>query len=271
MRSITRREFLKHAALTALVVLPCGMVVRKMALATPAEAASNYYLQHRPLFLEEFRNVLQGAAQFLKPEYGEQQTQNIVRQALEHFGQQLPAMPEVGGDKNWDTPFLLSAAWTVALYNALRSRGKTAEEVSKLIYELNRHELENLPEATVQAAREKMFSPAGLQELREWADWTQKREFRENWVAAFVEGDGQGFDYGIEYTECALVKYFQAQGVPELAPYICQNDFLKSRVYGSGLERTQTIARGDGHCNFRYKQGRPVLQDWDTERKYIQS
>ena len=84
-------------------------------------------------------------------------------------------------------------------------------------------------------------------------------------------GDGTAFDYGYDYTECGVVKYFRAQGAPELAPYFCLNDFPKSAVDGSGLSRTKTIGQGVDLCNFRYKKGRPVLQGWSTEIDLIRS
>lgn len=39
-------------------------------------------------------------------------------------------------------------------------------------------------------------------------------------VISYIDGDGQTFDYGIGYTECANSKLLRAQGALELAPYI---------------------------------------------------
>lgn len=46
---------------------------------------------------------------------------------------------------------------------------------------------------------------------------------------------------------------------------ITRRDFPRSKAYGTGLRRTKTLAAGDGVCNFRYKKGRPVVNDWSTE------
>ena len=48
-------------------------------------------------------------------------------------------------------------------------------------------------------------------------------------------------------------------------------DFDRSRTYGTGLQRTKTIARGDGICNFRFKKDRPVVQNWSTELALIRA
>jgi hypothetical protein len=261
--ALTRREFLRCSAVASLALLPCGRLLANTAWA--AAAPANYYLAHKAELTAAFAGGLRGAAQFLAPEFGDKRAQEICRQAMGRFGELLPALPEVGGERNWDTQFLPIAAWYVALYGPLRESGKTAEDVGKLVYDLNSIDLGQVPRAQALAEQERLFGQAYTDMLREWAAWTQKREHPGNWVAEFIEGDGEEFDYGIYYSECALVKYFRAQGAPELAPYVCLNDFTRSKAYGTGLWRTKTLAGGDGVCNFQYRKGRPVTQDWSTE------
>jgi hypothetical protein len=261
MTCLNRRNFLKCSALASLALLPCNPFARQSARAASLLTGDNYYLIHQKELLADFTGALQGAKQFLSPELGADRAQSITQQALKRFESQLPQLPDVGGDRNTDTPFISIAAWYVALYAPMRSVGKTPEDVGKLIYDLNAYSIQSYPPTE----KERLFSPEGLAETREWATWTQKRELAANWVAHFVPGDGEDFDYGIDYTECGLVKYFKSQKASELAPYVCLNDFLKSKALGSGLRRTATIASGDGICNFRYKKDRPVTQDWSTE------
>lgn len=77
----------------------------------------------------------------------------------------------------------------------------------------------------------------------------------------FIEGDGKNFDYGIDYTECANVKFIRAQGAMELAPYTGATDKVVSEKLGWGLKRTMTLADGKAKCDFRFKQGgKPSIQ-----------
>ena len=177
----------------------------------------------------------------------------------------LPNLPEVGGEYNPDTPYIPIAAWYAALYDPMRSAGKSAKDVGKLIYDLNVMSLSQLPAAQALAEKERFFSETGRSDLHSWTVWTIRRDYPGGWVADFIPGDGKDFDFGIDYRECGVVKYFQSLGMPELAPYFCLNDFPRSKTLGTGLVRTKTIANGDGLCNFRYKQDRPVLQSWSTE------
>ena len=57
-----------------------------------------------------------------------------------------------------------------------------------------------------------------------------------------------------DVTLCPLADYFKDQGVPELTQHAaCNLDYCAAREYGVDLVRTQTIADGAAHCDFRWK------------------
>ena len=265
MLQFTRRSFIKCSALASLALLPGNPFARQSACAASLLTPENYYLAHKKELTDAFIDTLQGVAQFLEPELGTAQTKKVTQQALSRFEALLPQLPDVGGERNPDTEFIPIAAWYIALYEPMKAAGKTPADLGKLIYDLNVFSLSSYPPAQALSTKENLFSPAGLNELRDWAAWTQRRELSGNWVATFIPSEGQNFDYGINYTECGLVKYLKSQGLSELSPYVCLNDFPKSQILGTGLQRTKTIANGDGICNFRYKKDRPVTQNWSTE------
>ncbi len=267
MAAMNRREFIKCTAMTC---LSCSILLKGFSCIRAEAAQDNYYLMHQKDLVEAFRGVLAGARQMMKLEFGEAETEKIITQAERYFVNLLPEMPEVGGAENWDVEFIPVAAWYAALYKPLRERGKTAEFIGKMIYQLNEYTWALTPKDKARASGETLFSQQEQEHLRQWALWTQERKYPQNWLAHYIEGDGHTFDYGIDYVECGVVKYLQALGTPELAPYVCSNDFIKSRAIGSGLVRSKTIARGDGICDFRYKKDRPVIQDWDSELKLMQ-
>jgi hypothetical protein len=225
----------------------------------------DYYLAQKDRLMMDFKATVEGASQLLTPQLGPRRTAIMSRDALANFEGLIPGLPYVGGDRNLISYLVPVAAWYVALYLALRQHGKSAEDTGKLFYDLDEAQFKATPGPQKKMMSERLFSPKYKEMFREWASWTQRREHPANWVAQFVEGRGGDFDYGCDYTECAMVKYVTSRKVPELAPYICLADFPSSRAYDSGLVRTKTIATGDGVCDFRYKKGRPVTQDWATE------
>ena len=230
-----------------------------------------YYQDHEREISEAFLGVAEGASQIWASEFGQEQARAMAREAVAIFDGLVADLPDVGGERNWLAHLLPVAAWYVALYSPMMARGKTAEDVGKLVYDLNDMKLEGAPKEEALRAGEEMFTRESLEKMRAWASWTQERELPANWVAEFVPGDGQDFDFGYDYSECALLKYLTGQGVPELAPYVCACDFQDSAAKGTGLRRTKALAYGDSLCNFRYKRGGPIRQDWYTELAVIKS
>ena len=82
---------------------------------------------------------------------------------------------------------------------------------------------------------------------------SQKRRYAGDWVYSAVAGDGENFDYGLDFVECGICKFFQAQEAGEFARHMCQLDYIVSERMGTGLERTATIGEGGEKCDFRYK------------------
>lgn len=103
------------------------------------------------------------------------------------------------------------------------------------------------------------FSRSYLKKLQKRAAESQKRQYPEGYVYAFVAGDGTRFDYGVDYAECAACKFLKEQDAFELAPYLCTVDKLYSEMFGWGLTRTMTLAEGYAKCDFRFSvAGRPT-------------
>lgn len=78
----------------------------------------------------------------------------------------------------------------------------------------------------------------------------------------FISGTGEEFDYGYDFLECAVQKFYHAQGADEFLPFYCFLDFAWSKVHGLGLSRTMTLAEGHMKCNHRFKQDREVQHEW---------
>ena len=97
---------------------------------------------------------------------------------------------------------------------------------------------------------------------RRRAEWSQERRYSAGYVYHFVAGDGQAFDYGYDFAECAAQKFYQAQEAEEFLPFFCFLDYAYSRVYGLGLTRTTTLSEGGTRCDHRFKAGRQTEAGW---------
>jgi hypothetical protein len=94
------------------------------------------------------------------------------------------------------------------------------------------------------------------------ARWTQERRYAADWLIEIVDGDGEDFDWGIDITECGLVKYLDAQGAGELTPYLCDLDYVMAQAADVGLRRTKTLAWGCDGCDFRWEIPGTTTASW---------
>jgi hypothetical protein len=253
---VSRRFVLRAGLIGA-----CSCLLPWRVWAEPA----GYYAENKAKCLADFKGVCAGAEKWLMPRTSAATAQAVTAEAKRRFEALLPGLPDVGGKANRNQPFITMAGWLTALYQAMQPKGLTAKDAGRLLYDLYAADWSAVPPQKAQAMGAALFSPQSLAAMQAWAATSQKRAFANDWMVTFVPGDGKTFDVGYDYAECGAVKYFKSQGVAEVAPYFCLNDFLASRAQDTGLARQHTLAQGDTRCDFRYKRGRPVTQDWDTE------
>jgi len=254
-----RRTFLRTGCLAL-----CGCL-----LPWPGRAAgpANYYASNRDRLLAEFAGVSQGMEQMTAGRIGKDQAGRAAKDALDAFAAMLPSMPEIGGESNRNQIFLMQAGWLASMHASLRPRGFTGADTGRLLYDMAGGGLAETPKDVLAKQGEAFFSREGRASLEKWAEWSQRRTYPGDWVGRVLVGDGSDFDLGYDMLECGAVKLFAAQAMMDVAPYFCMNDFPRSRAEGTGLVRSGNLAEGKALCDFRYKAGRPVTQDWDTETK----
>lgn len=214
---------------------------------------NNYYVSRKRKLLKEFDKTLDRIRDLFFSRYGED-SEAMLQEAREEYEALIPHLPYVGGRQPF-TQFLISTAWYLSLYRVLQRRGQTVEEVGQLIYLATEAYLQAYPRFLRRFLGSTTFSPRYLRRLQKGALKSHERQYPGNYVYNYVPGDGETFDYGIDYVECGPLKFLTEQGVPELAPYICPMDILSSELLGWGLKRTMTLAEGAERCDFRFKKG----------------
>jgi hypothetical protein len=227
---------------------------------------NDYYVAQKSKLLRDFdESSGKLGRRILASHFGDDLTDTILKEAYHEYEALIPKLPYVGGEKNIWTRNLIGSTQFLALYRAMKIHGKTAEEAGRISYEIVEALLYSQPVSSRRLSGRRSFMKSFLNELKKQAEESQKRLYPEDWVWSFVEGDGKEFDYGTDITDCAIAKFFHAQGADELAPYMCLIDFAFSKALGLGLVRTMAIAEGGEKCDFRYKRGRATRQGWPSK------
>jgi hypothetical protein len=148
----------------------------------------------------------------------------------------------------------------MALYRTLKKQGFELREAAQVLYDIFEAFLLSFPRPLLWAYRWYHFSPFHQRRLRLGAAQSQKRQYPGDWVFTYVEGNGNIFDFGVDITECAIVKFYRTHGVEEeIVPYLCKLDHAMSKFLGLGFTRRGTLAEGAPICDCRWKRGAETI------------
>ena len=244
-----RRQFLKIAAVAAGAVTVGG--------------GAAYVLTRDPDVLEDH---YAGTEKVLLARFGRDRAGDLMEGVRREYAALAPEMPYVGGEGNMFTEWLIYGVYYLAVYRALAAEGQTVEDVGRVIFDTFQAMADH-PKWLLRLVGSLKYSPGYVDRLGAAVAETQKHRYPGDWVATFVEGDGEEFDYGLDVTECGICKFYHAQGADELAPYLCLSDYVVSDAFDRGLVRYKTLAEGAEVCDFRYKKGRetfvnPLREGW---------
>jgi pimeloyl-ACP methyl ester carboxylesterase len=219
----------------------------------------NWYVENKPRIMREVRFALRHYRKHLVEAYGKAEGEAIARETMQRFEALLADRPDIGGGENAKTRTLYQGAAMLAMYRSLQARGAPVEEAARLIYLGTASLFESFPTRWLMRWQgRRLPGREHVDQRRRAAAISQRRRYADDFVFEFVEGDGQDLVFGVDYTQCAIVKYLAREGAPELAPYLCWLDYLEFAAMHLRLVRTETIAQGGGRCDFRLVRGKPV-------------
>lgn len=219
----------------------------------------NWYLKNKARIMREIRFAIPHYKKFIAQAYGTDMAKAVVAGTIQRFEALLPDIPYIGGDENILTENLYLSAAMLAMYQSLKARGKSVEETARLIYLGTSKFYNSFPfRLLLRWQGRGLLSQKRIDQRKKDADVSQQRRFPGDWVFEIIEGDQVSFQFGVDYTECGIVKYLSQQGAPELARYLCWLDYPMCVAMRVKLVRTETIAQGCERCNFRFSLGPAV-------------
>jgi len=219
----------------------------------------DYYIKQKPKLLKDFDKMSKQVKNVLVSHYGEEMADTIIQETRDEYENLIPEIPYIGGKNNPLTENLVKSAWFLALYRVFKRHGKTAPEAGEISYQMTEASLDAHPQFLLRLLGRWKFTPFYLKKLKKRALKSQKREYPGDWVFEVVDGDKKDFDFGVDYTECGICKFFQEQKAEEFTPFLCPLDIPMGEKFDLGLVRTKTLAEGNDKCDFRFKKGRKTM------------
>jgi hypothetical protein len=221
-------------------------------------AVHPFYEGHRGAMEAAMRQRLDLAEPMLRERAQITDTDEVKQEVMGEFEIVLTQTPYVGGAASRMSDFFVRLIGFMAIGRVLRRRGVALPIIGDIERESYKAQLLAVPEAERLASGRRFMSSENQALLREQAAESCAEEYPEDFVYDFVESrPGDDFEFGINYRACGFCKFAAHHGDQEILPHICGLDFEAYAARGIRLERTQTLAGGASHCNFRFSQLKP--------------
>jgi hypothetical protein len=213
---------------------------------------NNAYLSRKSKLLRSFDKTAVLVRDTVVSRYGEEFADTLYQEARQEFETLIPQMPYI--DNPMLKTFLFITTQELAVYKAMKRSSKTPSEAWEICHDALRLRLNNVPKFVRWLVEKIYFSNFARKRMQESTAQSQEQP-QSGFVMEFVAGDGEDFDYGVDYLECTMHKFVCEQGATEFAPYACLSDIPLGDTFGWGVIRSETLADGCQRCNFRFKKG----------------
>jgi hypothetical protein len=217
-----------------------------------------FYEAHRDAMEAAMRQRLDLAEPILQERTQLPDMNEVKQEVLAEFEIVLSQIPYVGGAANRMSDFFMRLIGFMAIGRVLHRHGVAPPVIAAIEREIHKAHLSTVPEAERLASGRQFMSLQNQALIREQAIKSHSEEYSGDFVYDFVDPlPGDTFEFGINYRSCGFCKFAARHGDQEILPHLCGLDFDAYGTRGIRLERTQTLAGGASHCNFRFSRQEP--------------
>ena len=203
--------------------------------------------------LRDFDKTAELVRSFVADRYGEEGADALYRDAQKKYEEIIPQIPRIEGARAKAlNSFLRITAQEIAVYKAVEERGGTPAEAWEVCHEAICLRMNRFPKWKRWLFRWFMYSGVVKRIVRRREEKGEQPRFGD-FEIRYLTGDGITFDFGVDYVRCGNLELAKKLGAEEFAPYVCMSDIALSGALGWGLIRTQTLADGCSHCDFRFR------------------
>ena len=219
-----------------------------------SDVVYGHYTSIKTKLLKDYENTADAVEPFLTEQYGLEQIQTLIAEATREFEKLIPEIPFINTPRGRAfNGFLLITAQELAAFKAMSKHGKTPAEVWEVCHKALRPTTAKIPLWACWIMKTMLFSRVTTKIFSK-----RGRKQIGNFEVEYLSGEGKGFNIGANYHRFGNIEFVYKHGGEAFAPYICMSDIALSDSLGWGLTRTQTLADGGSHCDFRFIEGAPT-------------
>lgn len=209
------------------------------------------YLSGKNVYLHLYGEIGGWLLPALRKTYDSAWLKSVNNDGRQEFLAILPQIPYIGQKNVWKFNLILSGVY-LGIVRAARKHKATDVEAVQLLYDLHEAFAARAPAWLRKMLGRYWNSPNQRRKLRDGAARSQLLQYPGDWVFTYVDGDGLNYDYRVDISECAILKFYREQSEEALVPYLCKLDFFLGKALGFRFEREGTLAEGNTCCDCRY-------------------
>ena len=215
----------------------------------------SYYASRKSKLLKDFDRTAALVQDHLVQRYGKEFADTLHREARQEYEDLIPEVPFIRGVRARAlNSFLLVTAQEIAVYKAMKKRGKGPSDAWEICHEAIKERMKAFSKLKRWLLKRLMHSRFLMRRVTKRVERQEQLKFGD-FEVRYVLGDGTDYDWGVDYLGCGNYNFAKRQGAEDFAPYVCMSDIALGDALEWGLIRTQTLADGCESCDFRFKKG----------------
>jgi len=228
----------------------------------------DYYVKRKPKLMKDFSKEIEVTRDMLKRKFSEAKINELFDQMKTEYEKIIPEIPYIGGTKNPFSSLLVGGISSLAMFRVLEKEGFTLRGIGEFYYEfrdihntIRKDNLEKIGKDPAQYPFESTY----VDFAKKLCEASKLRNYPDDWVADYVEGDRKTFEWGFDFYECGLHKVFKRLDAEKFVSFFCLADFSEANILGFGFSRTQSLGFGAPMCDHRYVKNYKTPRGWPPD------
>ena len=204
----------------------------------------DYYVKRKPKLMKDFSKQIEVTRDMLRRKLSEAKINEMFNQMKTEYEKIIPEIPYIGGTKNPFTSLLVGGISSLAMFYVLEREGFKLRDIGEFYYEfrdinnaIRKRSLEKIGKDPAQYPFESTY----IDYIKKLCETSKLRNYPDDWVADYVEGDGKTFEWGFNFHECGLHKVLKRLDAEKFVHLFCLGDFSEANILGFGFTRIQTL------------------------------
>ncbi|MCX5905279.1 MAG: hypothetical protein NTV89_17815 [Proteobacteria bacterium] len=227
-----RRDFIRAVGLGCMGCLynPLAVLADNSSKGTVARGVSSLVSRtyDTKKLLNKYDAQAQARREMYLPVFGEARIDSILAEMRESYEALIPNIPFIG-ERNYHLQWFIPNAEKLAEYIVARNYDVSVKDFSTMYIDKTKKDLYAMPENTRLMIGKMQFGPVSQMQQKFAVFKSQFKLYPDDYILTYIKGDGETFDYGLDYTQCASDKlYKQYDAMDMLINLICNMDYCRS-------------------------------------------